>query len=90
LRLTLDQTHLTRIVQRLLQVGPLQIVVVRVEPADQRVEPQRRLPDIQQQGAARACALDSAEPVHGRVVFFVSGAAARESSGADFQNNILN
>jgi hypothetical protein len=45
----------------------------------------RRLPDVEQQQAARAAAYDSALPVDSGIVPFVFGTAAVEFARADLQ-----
>ena len=82
-----DQAHLPRVGRgRFRLAGPLQIVVVRVESADQLVEPERRLPDIAKQGASRAAAGNAAAAVDSGVVTLVFGATAVELPGSDFHN----
>ena len=68
----------------------LEVVVVRVEAADQAIKVQRSLPDLKEQGAAcarstiSALAIDSA--IDGRVVGLVLRAAAFELAGSDLQS----
>lgn len=50
--------------------------MLRVESADELIEFERRLPNIEEQGAAQASALDTALPVYSGVVALMSGAAA--------------
>ncbi|HUA57145.1 MAG TPA: hypothetical protein VML19_00220 [Verrucomicrobiae bacterium] len=59
--------------------------MVGIELPDKLVEFQRRLPDLEQQIAARASAFDAALAVDGGIIPFVPGTAALEFAGADFQ-----
>jgi len=59
--------------------------VAGVEFADKLIEPEGRLPDIEQQPAAGAPAYDSALAVDRGIVPLVFGAAAIEFAGADLQ-----
>ena len=85
----LEQAHLPRVDfgHRLGLGRGLKVVVVRVEPANRLVEPEGRLPDVEQQQAAGTTALDSRLPIHGRIVAFVPAAAAVEFPGSDFQTS---
>lgn len=59
--------------------------MVGVEAANERVQAERRFPDVGQQFAAAAPALDSAPPVNGGIETFVPAAPALEPSRSDLQ-----
>jgi hypothetical protein len=61
------------------------VVMIRVEPADQLVELERGLPNVAEQAAARASAAYAATAIDGGVVPLVLGATALELPGSDFQ-----
>jgi hypothetical protein len=62
-----------------------QIVMSRVELADQLIQLDRRFPDFEKQQAARAAAPDAALAIDSGIVRFMSGAAAVEFARADLQ-----
>jgi hypothetical protein len=81
-----NQAQLARVVRGRLGRGrPLQVVEVGVEPADQLIELEGRLPNIEKQAAPRATAPDAALPVDGGIISLVPGAASFELSGSDLQ-----
>jgi hypothetical protein len=59
--------------------------VAGVEFSDQLIQPDRSFPDIEQQVAARAAALDAARAIDCGVVLFMFGTTAVEFARADFQ-----
>ncbi len=81
-----NQAQLARVVRGRLGRGrPLEVVEVGVEPADQLIELEGRLPNIEKQAAPRATAPDAALPVDGGIISLVPGAASFELSGSDLQ-----
>jgi hypothetical protein len=56
-----------------------------IELPDELVEPQGGFPNIAKKTAAGASATDSAATVHGRIIAFVTGAAAIKFSRSDLQ-----
>jgi len=81
-----DERHLARVGEGALRFwwAP-DVVVIRIEPADQLVELERGLPNIAEEAAARASSADAAAAIDGGVVTFVLGATALELPGSDSQ-----
>ena len=67
----------------------LEVVVVRVETADQAVEVERRFPDLEEQVAARTTASNASGAIDGGIVSLVLGAAAFELAGSDLQRKYI-
>jgi hypothetical protein len=59
--------------------------MVGIELPDELVQRERRLPDLEQQIAARAPTFNAALALDGAIVPFMAGAAALEFAGADLQ-----
>ena len=71
-----DETQLARVGED--QFGLFEVVVGWVEATDELVQPEGRVPDLEQQVAALASADDPAGAIHGGIVPLVAGAAAVE------------
>ena len=86
-----DQAHLPRIAADagLWRTFPLEIIVTGIEFADQLVQLQRCLPDVEQKLAALASAFDGAGAVDRGIVAFVLAAAAIKLSGSYLQPSKL-
>jgi hypothetical protein len=82
---SIDQAHLPRIDRGDFRDWTSHVVVVRIELADQLIQFQRRLPNVAEQIAADAAAMDAAPAIHGRIEAFVFGATALELPGSDLQ-----
>ena len=67
----------------------IQIIAVRVEAADKRIQPARRFPDLGQGLALKTPTLDAAPAVTGWIVALVPSAAARETENAKFQHVLI-